>query len=315
MDFVGSAELSWYGSDRTGLPAGGTIEVRTYPSGDPLIEWQDGDWPERLLLRPRSMLSFMAAMYFVDALTFRQHPIPELILPCVPGARQDRLNDRGDYLFTLKSVADEINARDFPRVTILDPHSDVAPALIERCRVIGVADFIQVKTIDTPWAAVVSPDSGADKRAHSIAKLLGLPLLHAWKKRDVATGKLSGFGIQMIDVSIPAGRLLVVDDICDAGGTFIGLAAETAKFGREADLLVTHGYFSKGIAPLLDSFRRIIVTDSVVGTDAVPLDEDSPEPAAARLNRRINVHREGRVQIIPVCERLLRTNRVEDDSE
>ncbi len=305
------SELMWFGK-RNGVGYVGAIDIRTYPDGVPLILWDDCDKPERLLLRARSLLSFIAAMYFADSLRFRGYPIPELILPCVPGARQDRLNDSGDYLFTLKSVANEINARGFPCVTLLDPHSSVTPALIERCRVIESDQYFEGSPCE--WSAVVAPDGSAEKRATAVAKLLRLPLLHAWKKRDTLTGRLSGFGIQPINLSVSEGRLLFVDDLCDGGGTFIGLAAETAKFGREADLFVTHGYFSKGIAPLLESFRRVIVTDSVIGTDAV-LDESSPEPAAARLNMRINQSRDGRVQIISVCERLLRTNRVKDDTE
>jgi hypothetical protein len=51
---------------------------------------------------------------------------------------------------------------------------------------------------------------------------------------------------------------VIVDDICDGGGTFLGLAARLGE--QDAGLLtlcVTHGLFTKGVMPLLDVFDRI----------------------------------------------------------
>lgn len=293
---LSEAEIAW----SSGSGDIGVIEVATYPSGDPLIKWDNARQLTRVLLRPRSMLSFMAAMFWMDALAWRGYLMPELILPCTPGARQDRMNSSGDYLFTAKSIAKELNVRSFPRVTVLDPHSDVTAAVIDRCRVIKSADYFEARSEE--YVAVVAPDGGAEKRATAVATLLGVPLLHGWKKREVGTGSLSGFGLQQISSDLATGRLLIVDDICDGGGTFIGLVGEMA--GRDVDLFVSHGYFSKGIDPLLAYFGKVICTDSVVGTDAV-IDVDSPERESARLLSRIRRSREGRVQIIPICERLL----------
>ena len=110
--------------------------------------------------------------------------------------------------------------------------------------------------------AVVSPDAGAEKRAGKVAKLLGVPLIHGWKTRDVNTGKLKGFGLEGSTI---AGPLLVVDDICDGGGTFLGLADVINARGLQADLYVTHGIFSnaENTAKLLDSYGKVICTDSI----------------------------------------------------
>ena len=46
--------------------------------------------------------------------------------------------------------------------------------------------------------------------------------------------------------------MLIVDDLCDAGGTFIGSAQLLRDAGaRSVSLYVTHGVFSKGTAALL----------------------------------------------------------------
>lgn len=244
-----------------------TVAIGAYPDTMPLIQQPLGV-PYRVLLRPTSLASFMAAMFWVDAVTERRNFIPHLALPFVPGARQDRLNDTGDYLFTAKSVAKELNARNFPSVTVLDPHSEVTPALIDRCRVVHAADCINPPA--GKYAAVIAPDAGAEKRAGMVARKLGVPLIHAWKTRDVATGAITGFGL---DVSVARDArgwiatkpLLVVDDICDGGGTFTGLAAAIQKSVEvELHLFTTHGIYSKGLGALAEHFSHIYCTDSIL---------------------------------------------------
>lgn len=230
----------------------------SYPDGMPLVRAPERS-PTRLLLRPRSSSGLMAALWWVDTLPV----VPELILPCVPGARQDRPNPTGDVLFTAKSVAREINLRNFPRVTMLDPHSDVAPALIDRSVVVSAADCFGWAN---DYAAVVSPDGGAEKRAGAVARRLGVPLIHAWKSRDVKTGRLAGFGVQPAPDGLADGALLVVDDLCDGGGTFLGLSSVLDTYKRRLQLYVTHGLFTSGVDKLSACYDRIFTTDSVLGS-------------------------------------------------
>jgi ribose-phosphate pyrophosphokinase len=252
-----------------------SVRVSQYPDGMPIVDRMlSFRSVERVLLRPSSFSAFVTAMFWVDALVDRGYKAPELVLPFVPGARQDHLNDSGDYLFTAKSVAKMINARRFPRVTVVDPHSEVTPALIERCETVSAADCFPKAS----YSAVISPDAGAEKRAGAVAKKLEVPLFHAWKKRDVATGKISGFGVEPLPPGI--GRVLVVDDICDGGGTFLGLKDQLGLV--QADLFVTHGIFSAGTAALRSRYGYILTTDSIIG-----------DP------------RDG-VTVIPVCESLLK---------
>ena len=243
------------------------IELGSYPDTMPLVKnGRPGRFCQIMnpaFLRPRTFASFMAAMFWFDACKDRGVQMPELVLPMIPGARQDRLNPEGDYLFTAKSVAREINMRGFPKVIVLDPHSDVAPALIDRCRVIHAHEVI-----DPPagkYSLVVSPDAGAEKRASLVAKKLGTPLLHAWKTRDVETGEIAGFGAEHYsprqeDYEKP---ILVVDDICDGGGTFIGLGLMLAARGfKTIDLWTTHGLYTQGTENLLKVFRHLYCSDS-----------------------------------------------------
>jgi len=244
----------------------GTVEeipLSTYSDGMPLVRWEHANpGVYSMLLRPKSLGSFMAAMFLADAWTERWEAPPHLILPAMPGARQDRLNDTGDYLFTAKSIARELNHREFQSVTLVDPHSDVSAALVDRARVIHAVDCINPPA--GKYAAVISPDAGAEKRAGQVARKLGVPLIHAWKTRDVSTGAISGFG--MGKELLPLGSLvLVVDDLCDGGGTFIGLAGLIEREGFKAHLWTTHGLYSKGTAELLQHYGHLYCTDSVLG--------------------------------------------------
>lgn len=238
-----------------------TVPVKSYPSGEPLVTFPTRQRVDRIMLRPKSMLELMGGLWFVDALIERGNAPPDLILPFVPGARQDRLNDSGDYLFTAKSVAREVNLRDFRSVTVIDPHSEVISGFINRCHVIHAHECFPTGD-QQHYSAIVSPDAGAEKRAGAVAKKLGLPLLHGWKTRNVLDGSITGFGLEPSSIT---GKYLVVDDICDGGGTFVGLAGVLKERGLKADLFTSHGLYTKGTHPLLCHYEKVICTDSVEG--------------------------------------------------
>jgi ribose-phosphate pyrophosphokinase len=83
------------------------------------------------------------------------------------------------------------------------------------------------------------------------------------KKRDPETGKLDGFSIYDYDPNPNSNgtELLIVDDICDGGGTFVGLAKKLREAGaKKVHLFVTHGIFSKGVP--LEGIDTIYTTDS-----------------------------------------------------
>lgn len=228
-----------------------------YPDGMPFVKGIATTSMDTMILRPKTLESFVTGMFIVDALEGRGIYIEHLILPHVPGGRQDRMNPEGDVLFTLKSVAKMINDRGFDSVTVFDPHSTVTPALINRCHVITPAEIL--KGFWAGYSGIIAPDVGAAKRAFDVAQVLGLPFHQAEKHRDVATGKLSGFAAPTIK---SGEHYLVVDDICDGGGTFLGLGKVIQDAGAFADLYVTHGVFSKGLDDLLKVYKKVTTTDT-----------------------------------------------------
>ncbi len=65
----------------------------------------------------------------VDALRRMDIVIEKLIVPYFPAARQDRLMIKGEPL-SVKVYADIINSLQIKKVVVFDPHSEVAPALL-----------------------------------------------------------------------------------------------------------------------------------------------------------------------------------------
>ena len=163
---------------------------------------------------------------------------------------------------TVKVYADIINQLHFKKVMVFDPHSEVTPAVLHRCKVITNHVFIRkvIEAIDNN-VVLISPDGGALKKIYKVSEYLGgIEVIECSKSRDAKTGKLTGFKVYHDDLE--GKDCLIVDDICDAGGTFIGLAKELkCKNAGRLYLAVSHGIFSKGLDDL-KCFEKIFTTDS-----------------------------------------------------
>lgn len=77
----------------------------------------------------------MQLWYLVKHLKSAGNPLLYLEMPYIPNARMDRVKNR-DEVFTLKWFAEFINSLGFESVKVLDPHSNVAMALINRAETI-----------------------------------------------------------------------------------------------------------------------------------------------------------------------------------
>lgn len=237
-----------------GFP-GGERHVRLPAS---VIDCGDHAWTLTALLY--SADGVVDLLLTVDALrrAVRHDAEIHLVLPYVPYARQDRVALPGEPL-SAAVFCRLVNSLGFASVTIADPHSDVTPALLDRVRIVPAARYVQTllngALAHLPEVALVAPDVGARKRVELVGKAVGAPVAYATKARDPVTGKLSGAEIAG---ELPALPLLIVDDICDGGGTFIALAQVIrAQSSQPLFLYVTHGLFTKGLEPLQPWFDGV----------------------------------------------------------
>lgn len=132
----------------------------------------------------------MQLWYLVKHLKSAGNPLLYLEMPYIPNARMDRVKNR-DEVFTLKWFAEFINSLGFESVKVLDPHSNVAMALIDRAETMDVKHYINY-TIQ--WMVsqglnplLCYPDEGAAKR---YSELLPMEYVFCIKHRDWRTGKI-----------------------------------------------------------------------------------------------------------------------------
>lgn len=203
----------------------------------------------------------------VDALKRLNANLGNLFIPYFPAARQDRVMVEGEAL-SVKVYAEIINALGFKNVTVFDPHSEVTSAVLRNSVVITNHNFIKSVIAKTGSdLMLISPDGGALKKIYKVSEFLGgIEVIECSKSRDVKTGQLEGFKVYCEDLK--GKDCLIVDDICDGGGTFIGLAIILkSKNAGNLYLAVSHGIFSKGLDELGQHFKYIFTTNSFKDID------------------------------------------------
>lgn len=206
----------------------------------------------------------------------REHGVDAiaLLLPYVPNARQDRVKEEDD-IFTLKYFAEVINSLGFDRVFVVDPHSSVTTALIDRVHTISPRRHIE-RAYDAVFGKTWStapmlfyPDEGAMKR---YSGLIDAPYAFGIKQRNWATGEIRGLRVcsdnQAVEgePTFEGHDVLIVDDICSRGGTFYHSAKKLKELGaKDVYLYVTHcentvleGDLLKG-----DIIKRVYTTNSI----------------------------------------------------
>lgn len=240
-----------------------TIWPQRYPGGELRLPHVPTNDVLYVHARAESADDIMALTLLSDALEWRGRA-PGLVLPYMPYARQDRRSeDTANQTLSVRVMARLLNAMCWATVRLCDPHSTVTPALIERAvvsprRLLVVSFFEQLarEGVNSDNLVIVSPDLGAMKESTEIASQVNAPVVCAYKSRDAATGKIKP--IQILGGEAIRGKHVVVcDDICDGGGTFVGLAEALAPLEPlSLNLYVTHGIFSKGVEPL-QAYDRI----------------------------------------------------------
>tara|TARA_R110000744_G_scaffold170264_2_gene288393 strand:- start:589 stop:1413 length:825 start_codon:yes stop_codon:yes gene_type:complete len=222
----------------------------------------------KILAYLQSSDDIMNLVMVVDALkrNFGDYPIT-LTVPYLPYSRQDRLCNKNEavglnvIIGMLSGLADTLFSFDIHNFEACG----MAGSAVMQMDItnIPVSRILYKNTITTRNTILVAPDQGSISKVLKLSAELGTDYVLGSKKRDTATGKLSGFSVNTLGVDCEGKDLLIVDDICDGGGTFLGLYEELEKLKpKKVDLYVTHGIFSKGYESLLEKFDKIYTTDT-----------------------------------------------------
>lgn len=246
-------------------------KVWNFPAGEVGVRVQNHGRPQEVkeVLITASLTSsdeVMQLFMLTDALR-RQffNAKLSLVLGYIPYARQDRVCNVGDSL-SIAVFARLINAQNYEQVTLIDPHSDVAPALFERTVVESQAlvfenHFNALFNWENENRILVAPDAGAAKKAAVIAaggKFSNV--LYAVKNRNLATGEITELSLTG---DVLGKDVVVVDDLADGGRTFTELAEVLkAKGAKSMKLIVTHGIFTKGPEVLTSCYDAVYTTNT-----------------------------------------------------
>ena len=241
------------------------IQVINFPDGQPhvrLTSLPDKLERVRIVCPIRNPTELFILQLTNSAIVHAGASADELVVPYLMGARYDRIMQAGDS-HDMEVMADVINGMDFLTVHLFDAHSPVATQLIANSKSHRndrlLQRFNEVK--EHPGVILIVPDKGASARVEGYRKILDVAgEVYCDKERD-ANGKIT-LKVRNPD-ACTGNHCVIVDDLCDGGGTFIAIADQVKPYQPESlSLIVSHGIFSRGLDPLFDRFDLIITSDS-----------------------------------------------------
>lgn len=165
-----------------------------------------------------------------------------LLIPYLPYARQDKIVSN-DTCFALYSFSKLLNSLAFSEVQVFDAHSEEASKMILNFWNCYPRYLYPYVINELNPHLICYADEGAFKKYR---KSFGGPYLYGIKTRESSTGLITD--LTLSDAALMQDKtVLIVDDICDGGKTFLLLAAALYNAGAiEVNLYVTHGIFSRG---------------------------------------------------------------------
>lgn len=241
------------------------FESFTFNGGEEHILIKDINVSKKVIIEVRltSSIKIIQLLLATNALRNLGVENIELFSPYIPYGRQDRICNTGEA-FSLKVITDLINSQNYSKVYTLHDHSLVTPALLKNHVPINLFHMI-CYAFGPSYVrehVLISPDAGALKKTYELAKLFCCEVVSCNKIRNVSNGNIESISINSNDLK--GKDCLIIDDICDGGGTFIGIAKELKKKNcGKIKLFVSHGIFSKGT----DIFKGLI--DEIVTTNSM----------------------------------------------
>ena len=220
-----------------------------------------------------------------------------LNMPYIPYSRMDRKEQ--DRLFTLKSFANMVNRMNFHCVNVMEPHSEVSVALLDRVFVenksaalahtvimdiLGLtgsawlkpnyisSDKVEDFTLEGLYKramekniCLVYPDAGASKRYSK--QITYSNFITCNKSRDFNSGNINYTHIDDTK-GLVCDYAIIVDDLCSKGGTFVMAAKELKRVFpdiKEIYLVVTHceNNILNGSIPGGDEIKKVYTTNSI----------------------------------------------------
>lgn len=200
----------------------------------------------------------------------------KLVIGYMPYSRMDRVHE-ANTAFSLKVIVQLLSEQTsaLEEVFVLDPHS---PETLNKFKEFGmkvqeidysladeVMEFANVN-LDETW--IVFPDKGAANR-YDYYKYPNVIICE--KTRNFATGAIESVKVETSSNTFITKEmkpnLIVIDDLCSYGGTFIKVLEAIEKHPDinfdEAWLIVTHAEKAMEEGKVLEKYDKVFCTDSI----------------------------------------------------
>ncbi len=234
-------------------------KIWTFNDGEPQIELEDLNRKEyyRVICKIANPTDLFLLAQLGDVLK-RQEVEFDLVITYLMSMRMDRVLEF-TRPFSLKIVTNIINSIEPKYVRIIEPHSNKSLSLTNGCYGITNTKFLDLRTNNT---RICFPDDGAKTRYSNLVYQSECFVLD--KHRDT-NGSITGMLIKETPQDLNnMEEILVVDDLCDGGRTFI----EAAKLLKEnypnvkLTLFITHAVNINGLRAVAQVYDKVYYADT-----------------------------------------------------
>ena len=235
------------------------------------------DFPPHLEFRINTYEDLWTLTQIKDVYDHNNKPL-SVTIPCLLDAQADR-RFADNQPHSLKLLLRHLNSLQFENIEVFHPHNpEIVEACLDKVQILDNSQFIVNVIKDLGWVNVVdnngkrhdinsvlmSSDAGGFKPLMKLCDKIGWQgeTFSASKARKYEDGKSSL--IQQIDRQDFQGKdILIIDDICVKGGTFVGLA----KMLKERNcgnlyLAVSHMTVTDFNEELTYLYDRVFITNS-----------------------------------------------------
>jgi ribose-phosphate pyrophosphokinase len=218
------------------------------------------------------------------------------IIPYYGYGRQDRkISARAPI--SAADLATLIETAGVDRVVAIDLHAGQIQGFFQNIPVDNLygsylmAKYFAQKDLHNP--VVVSPDAGGVVRAKKFRELLEKNGMKSGFAMLIKTRSAPGVVESATVIGDIKGRdIIIVDDICDTGGTLVKSAEELKNLGaKNIYASITHPVFSKDALAKIENsvFKEILVTDSIELSKKTPkVHQLSVAPLLSEVIQRID---------------------------
>lgn len=205
-------------------------------------------------------------MLLVSTLNKYDYRIENINFIYLFGMRSDRAFEEGQCNYVKAVLAPIVNeiSKYCESCSIMMPHSTYGISQLN-----ATSEFVNHP--DTPneykYETIIFGDKSSTKWSYYFQEFEQSEIIHFDKVRKISGDIFVSLEDQMLNKikeDISGKPILIFDDLCDGGATFISEAKYLIKKfpDRKLHLFVSHGIFSKGFDELFKYFDKIITTNS-----------------------------------------------------